>query len=249
MITFFRKIRQKLLSQNRVTRYIAYALGEIFLVTIGILIALQVNTWNEQRKTKIKAYSYLQRLNEDMEIALKDTEGFIMGNERHLKNSIIVKNAMETKKLSSSDQVNFDQYVNEYHMFYMTLASLSTYEEMSSGGELNLIQSRWIRDAFINLSEYRDFILEVNRTYHDSELMKTGEFQKYVRYTILHPGTDSSKVTPSYDFELMAADPSLINKVSRQSVSWNEILGMFKGYKFDVSRIRDSIQSEVKKYH
>lgn len=249
MINLFRKIRQKLLQQNRVTRYIAYALGEIFLVTIGILIALQVNTWNEQRKTKIKAYSYLQRLIEDMEITLKDTESYIKGMERILKNSIIVKNALETKKLSSSDQVNFDQYVNEYHQYPITMVNFSTYEEMSSGGELNLIQNRWIRDAFINLSEHRDFILEVNRTYHDSELKKTGEFQKYVRYTILHPGTDSSEVIPSYDFELMAADPSLINKVSRQSVSWNQILGIIKGYKSYGTVVRDSIHSEVKKYH
>lgn len=50
MISFFRKFRQKLLSQNRVTRYLVYAIGEIFLVTIGILIALQVNNWNEGRK-------------------------------------------------------------------------------------------------------------------------------------------------------------------------------------------------------
>lgn len=50
MIRFFRKIRQKLLTQNKVTRYLAYAIGEIFLVVIGILIALQVNNWNESRK-------------------------------------------------------------------------------------------------------------------------------------------------------------------------------------------------------
>ena len=50
MIKFFRKIRQKLLSQNRFTRYLIYANGEIFLVVIGILIALQINTWNENRK-------------------------------------------------------------------------------------------------------------------------------------------------------------------------------------------------------
>jgi hypothetical protein len=51
MISFFRTIRLKLLSQNRVTRYLVYAFGEIFLVVIGILIALQVNNWNEGKKT------------------------------------------------------------------------------------------------------------------------------------------------------------------------------------------------------
>ena len=54
MISFFRKIRQKLLSQNRVTRYLIYAVGEILLVVVGILIALQVNNWNEERKAKSK---------------------------------------------------------------------------------------------------------------------------------------------------------------------------------------------------
>ena len=52
MIKFFRKIYPKLLQENKVTRHLAYALGEIFLVVIGILIALQVNNWNEERKRK-----------------------------------------------------------------------------------------------------------------------------------------------------------------------------------------------------
>ena len=50
MIKFFRKIRQKLLSENNFGKYLLYALGEILLVVIGILIALQVNNWNESKK-------------------------------------------------------------------------------------------------------------------------------------------------------------------------------------------------------
>jgi hypothetical protein len=52
MIKFFRKIRQKLLSDNKFSKYLIYAVGEIVLVVIGILIALQINNWNEKRKSR-----------------------------------------------------------------------------------------------------------------------------------------------------------------------------------------------------
>ena len=52
MIRFFRQIRQRLLTENRFSKYLLYAVGEILLVVIGILIALQVDNWNEERKTR-----------------------------------------------------------------------------------------------------------------------------------------------------------------------------------------------------
>jgi sulfur transfer complex TusBCD TusB component (DsrH family) len=64
MISIFRKIRQKLLQENRFTRYLVYAIGEILLVTIGILIALSINTWNESRKEKnylLKVYAQIRQ--------------------------------------------------------------------------------------------------------------------------------------------------------------------------------------------
>ncbi len=73
MIKFFRKIRQKLLSENKAVEYLKYALGEIILVVIGILIALQINTWNNKRIANIEMKSYLQSIKEDL---ITDTTEF-----------------------------------------------------------------------------------------------------------------------------------------------------------------------------
>jgi len=66
MIKFFRKIRQQLLSQNRLSKYFLYAIGEIVLVVVGILIALSINNWNERRKLKIDESIILKDLIEDL---------------------------------------------------------------------------------------------------------------------------------------------------------------------------------------
>jgi hypothetical protein len=66
MIKFFRKIRQKLLQQNRITQYLTYSIGEIFLVVIGILIALQINNANEAYKAKQSERAVLNNLIQDL---------------------------------------------------------------------------------------------------------------------------------------------------------------------------------------
>jgi hypothetical protein len=85
MIKFFRKIRQKLLSQNRVTKYLAYAIGEIFLVVIGILIALQINNWNEKRKQNHSIRLTVQSLIEDFKQDTIQLKLDIKGIEEDLK--------------------------------------------------------------------------------------------------------------------------------------------------------------------
>ena len=66
MIKFFRKIRQSLLTENRYSKYLLYAIGEIVLVVIGILIAVSINNWNEQRQLLIKEQQYLYNLRKDL---------------------------------------------------------------------------------------------------------------------------------------------------------------------------------------
>lgn len=66
MIKFFRHIRKSLLENNQMGKYFKYAIGEILLVVIGILIALQINNWNEKRKTDIQLKSALKSVYNDM---------------------------------------------------------------------------------------------------------------------------------------------------------------------------------------
>jgi len=65
MIKFFRHIRKSLLMENKTGKYFKYAIGEIILVMIGILLALQVNNWNENRRNNIKEQSLLSAINKE----------------------------------------------------------------------------------------------------------------------------------------------------------------------------------------
>ena len=87
MIKFFRHIRQKLLSENKFSKYLLYAIGEIVLVVIGILIALQINNWNEARKLQQEEHKLLQSLKKEIENNLIILNDDITDNKKILANS------------------------------------------------------------------------------------------------------------------------------------------------------------------
>ena len=66
MIKFFRHIRKRLLSENRFNKYLLYAIGEIVLVVIGILIALQINNWNESRKLAQSGKEFIKEIYKEL---------------------------------------------------------------------------------------------------------------------------------------------------------------------------------------
>ena len=72
MLKFFRKIRQQLLVKNNISKYLLYAIGEIVLVVIGILIALQINNWNEDRKDWAKERFYLRSIRTSIQLSQKE---------------------------------------------------------------------------------------------------------------------------------------------------------------------------------
>ncbi len=75
MIKFFRQIRQNLLSEDKTGKYLKYATGEIVLVVIGILIALQLNNANEKSKLNLQGKIYTQSLIAELKSDLQILEG------------------------------------------------------------------------------------------------------------------------------------------------------------------------------
>lgn len=67
MIRFFRNIRKQLFSENKISKYLLYALGEIVLVVVGILIALQLNNWSQQNKDREREQLILRQLNTEFQ--------------------------------------------------------------------------------------------------------------------------------------------------------------------------------------
>ena len=74
MIPFFRKIRKKMADDNRPIKYMRYAIGEIILVVIGILIALQINNWNQDKNNAVQANKHLAALKLNLEDDMKQAE-------------------------------------------------------------------------------------------------------------------------------------------------------------------------------
>ena len=66
MIRFFRILRKRLLTENRIGKYLLYAVGEIVLVVIGILIALSINNWNEAKKNRLQEIAILNNIKQDL---------------------------------------------------------------------------------------------------------------------------------------------------------------------------------------
>jgi hypothetical protein len=111
MISFFRKIRQQLLSQNKVSKYLLYAIGEIVLVVIGILIALQINNWNELQKLQEKETILLASFQKELE------ENITFLQLKVNFNDTIMANMQRFLELAEMEGVLEYNYTNHFRIF------------------------------------------------------------------------------------------------------------------------------------
>jgi hypothetical protein len=144
MIKFFRKIRQSLLTENKFSKYLLYAIGEIVLVVIGILIALQINNYNQERIVKEQNHIILQNLNKEFSENLieLDTcndrlESVIEGLDRLLS-------LMKTQD-SNMTNLEFDQLLNKTFWMPNWKPSSFVLVELKNSGALSKLDDNQLK--------------------------------------------------------------------------------------------------------
>lgn len=105
MIKFFRHIRQRLLSESKFSKYLLYAIGEIILVVIGILIALQINNWNESRKERFAEQKILKQLHKEYTQNLKQLDEKISMRHKMTHASNVLLNYIDNPKEIEDDSL------------------------------------------------------------------------------------------------------------------------------------------------
>lgn len=156
MIKFFRKIRYNLMETGKTSNYFKYAIGEIILVVIGILIALQINNWNENRIRSNEELNILKALKTGLETDLEDLRFNVNSMQKSIRFADKVIKSME------EDQAYHDSIPDEIGIAMLPvkfLYSTSAFETLKSKG-IDLVSNPKLRDAIVEVydSSYNFFI-------------------------------------------------------------------------------------------
>ena len=227
MIKFFRKIRKNLVSENRLTRYLLYAIGEIVLVVIGILIALQINNWNEDNKGKAFEREMLSQIQDNLK---KD------------KAKLIEINASFTKAIASADKIlaigpedhipdSLRYWLAYFIQFERFQPITNSYEALKSRG-LDQVSNKELR---LLLGEYYDD--EISHT-----IKSVGDIEKSFNDEWV-PIMEQYIVDFKFKEFLIVSDPSIFQ---RPSIARNIMILNKDNYQGAITRASSAIKTVEK---
>jgi hypothetical protein len=207
MIKFFRHIRQSLIMEHKSSkpasqtgRYFKYAIGEILLVVIGILIALQINNWNQERIDKKVERETLISLKKDLDSALVQIDIKLVQNHTYRTFDSIVLELIHHKTKVPQDSIH---KLLLTHIYTPTFdPELGTLIEILSTGKMEIIQNEALRNHISSWNRYMDELNEVdNRLLYLDDHIKTPLYSKYLPYKnslsyILNPASIYRYVDP-----------------------------------------------------
>ena len=238
MLRFFRQIRQRLLTDNKFSKYLLYAIGEILLVVIGILIALQVDNWNNERADRDKEISILTEIQRNLETNVKQfsAEAKLQGSivesinviMEQIKNKIPYHDSLGAKyaAIAWTEEFNFANSAFE------TLKTLGFDKISSDPLRENIIQLFNIRYTRIS-----DVIQKVSVTEH-SQLNTL-----YLR----HIEFDQEGNAVVNDSEKLIKDTEFTNMLSSRRIWKIDIINTYKELIEESSELSKMIEHELKR--
>lgn len=154
MLKLFRRIRRKLLDEGKMRKYLVYAIGEISLVVIGILIALQVNTWNDVRKEREEEYLALKSLHEEF---VESRELFGVYQRHHKEIFDGMKYLLEildakgvNERLVDSIYINLDKSAMSSGKFEPSRGIINS---LINSGNINIISNEKLKSHLIKWND------------------------------------------------------------------------------------------------
>ena len=210
MIKFFRKIRQNLLMENKTSRYFKYAIGEIILVVIGILIALQINNWNEIKKLKNEEIKMLKVIRDGI---AKDTLNLNWYRDYlSIAENGIKKAKRELAKEQPNDSIGI--YLNLSLMQIEFKLNRAPYESLKSMGP-NIITNDSLKNALIDFYEFRAQFIENSSEISDliNEALLVHSIDLFENMSPYGKTTESSwygRVLVPYNMQALKKDKKLL---------------------------------------
>ncbi|MFH4965775.1 DUF6090 family protein [Gaetbulibacter sp. M235] len=169
MIKFFRKIRQNSIEQNKTIHYLKYAIGEIILVVIGILIALQANEWNNERNRNKAETTILKQLQTDLktsETELQEIKTFYLDRA---KACAVVERAFWKKEVPN-DSIERSIRLPLSSRIYSPV--LGTLRSLINSGNIDIISSDSIKNELTSYLEKVDYMLKDISRYEETYYRK-----------------------------------------------------------------------------
>ncbi len=239
MINFFKKIRKKLLSKNKFSSYLIYAIGEIVLVVIGILIALQINNWNEYKKKEQYELSLLKEMKKNLRADIRDIEINIKFNERSIKSTNIILRSFKNN-IPYNDSLN--KHYGKVPQVPKFLMSENAYNSMNNEG-IRIIKNDSLRDAITYHYEAKTSFLkewnnsEWNNQMQDHRTLYRKFFKKFDFWNDLVPN----------NYELLSKDKEYINYLNNR-IGWLiPTVRMYKGAIKSSENLISLIDTELQK--
>ncbi|MDT0558525.1 hypothetical protein RM697_07705 [Ichthyenterobacterium sp. W332] len=180
MLKFFRRIRYNLMEQNKTSKYFKYALGEIILVVIGILIALAISNWNTERINTNRNYDLLVKLSRELDLNIERCALLDSINEGGFKYRFIYTDSIMKILDNGVERENLDFLVSN-QIFYINTFNLNTsvFEELKNTGSLYALGSDSLvtsiqlyyqlcdRESFYNLT-YSNEVIHLKEICYES---------------------------------------------------------------------------------